>query len=102
MQARLNIHHWVEKDTEPMGVHRFGCGVKNGRASREKQVPRCARNHGKKRKGKGIVVGFHDDEAGAEGDEEAEDGALPGAADVGLAEWSELRLEGGHGRGPPS
>jgi hypothetical protein len=56
--------------------------------------------------GAGVVVGFHDDETGAEDDEEAEDGAEPGTADEGLVGGLELRLElgleGGHGRGPPS
>jgi len=60
--------------------------------------------------GSGVVVGFHDDEAGTEDDEEAEDGAEPGAADVGLVGGLRLGLEGGreagleagHRRGPPS
>jgi len=47
--------------------------------------------------GAGVVVGFHDDEAGAEGDEEAEDGALPGAADTDSSGWSEGLHDGGHG-----
>ncbi len=52
--------------------------------------------------GTGVVVSLHDDEAGAEGDEEAEEGALPGATDTDGVGGSGLGLEGGHRRGPPS
>jgi hypothetical protein len=54
--------------------------------------------------GAGVVIGFHDDEAGAEDDEEAEEGAMPGAARQRSAggRGLELGLQGGHGRGPAS
>ncbi len=51
----------------------------------------------------GVVVGFHDDEAGAKGDEEAEDGALPRAIDARAADGSGGGLlHDGHRITPPA